>query len=404
MTSNDIKPLRILAVDDDKFMLNVIVRALKGVGIENVFTATDGERALAVLDSQGDGVDVLLCDLNMPGMDGVEFLRHVAERKFQGGVVVISGEDDRILKSAERLAQAHNLRILGALPKPVTRQGLAQVLGRLGTTAQRGPSYGAELITEEELRRGIHGDEIIVFFQPKVEIATRRVLGVESLVRWNHPTQGIVGPNAFIPVAEKWGLIDPLTDAVFMKAMKQAAFWRTEGLDLKVAVNISVESLNRFDFPELIVSRAAEQGIDPSHVMLEVTESRLMQDITKSLEILTRLRLKRIGLSIDDFGTGYSSMAQLQRIPFEELKIDRAFVHGATQDSAARAILESSVDLANKLHMTVVAEGVETQEDWDLVAQQGVQLVQGYFVAKPMPGEDLCEWIAEWYLDEKDSS
>ena len=172
--------------------------------------------------------------------------------------------------------------------------------------------------------------------------------------------------------------------------------WRADGLDLKIGVNFSVDNLNQLDLPEWIVSVASEEGMDPSKVILEVTESRLMEDVTKPLEILTRLRLKRIGISIDDFGTGFSSMEQLKRIPFEELKIDRAFVFGAAGDPSARAILESSVDLGKRMGMSLVAEGAETQEDWDLVAELGCDMVQGYFVAKPMPGDELPSWIAEW--------
>jgi len=157
-----------------------------------------------------------------------------------------------------------------------------------------------------------------------------------------------------------------------------------------------VDNLNRLDLPEYIVERAHHAGINPHHVVLEVTESRLMEDVVKPLEILTRLRLKGLELSIDDFGTGHSSMEQLKRISFTELKIDRAFVNGATHDKTARSILESSVTLAKALGMTTVAEGVEDQEDWDIVASLGVDLIQGYFVCRPLPGPDLQDWLSEW--------
>lgn len=397
MAHIDLKSLSVLAVDDDTFMLDVILLALGGLGITNVTTASNGEEALKFFDGLLGKVDVLLCDLNMPGMDGVELLRHIAERGYSGGVVVVSGEDKRVLGAVESLAQANHLRILGTLEKPVSRQAMEEVLRKLEIPIRSTPRVQLDPIGEEDIGRGIDGDELVVFFQPKLHLATRRIAGVEALVRWNHPTRGLLGPNTFIPIAEKCGLIDALTNVVFDKALRQESAWRAQGLELSIAVNMSLDSLNRYDLPDLIVSGITIHGMNPSHLILELTESRLMQDITRSLDILTRLRLKRIRLSIDDFGTGYSSLEQLRRVPFEELKIDRTFVTGASRDSAARAILESSIKLARQLNMVTVAEGVETQEDWDTVSSLGCDFVQGYFVAKPMPAENLKGWILEWY-------
>jgi EAL domain-containing protein (putative c-di-GMP-specific phosphodiesterase class I)/CheY-like chemotaxis protein len=384
--------LGVLAIDDDTFMLNLIGVALKGLGVDTIKCASTGASALEALTNSPEQIDLLICDLNMPGMDGIEFLRHLAEREFRGSVALISGEDPRILKTAETLARAHDLNLLGTFSKPITRETLAGILEHAGESRSKGAHGPAEPISEEELSQGIHGDELTVFFQPKVSVTTRDLVGVEALVRWQHATRGLVFPDAFIPVAEKFNLIDKLTDVVFVKSMKQGGEWLAEGMKISVSVNISVDSLDRLSLPRFIVKKAEEQGMDPSHIMLELTESRLMEDIKKPLEILSRLRLKGIGLSIDDFGTGHSSMEQLKRIPFTELKIDRAFVNGAMHDKAARAILEFSVTLAKKLGMTIVAEGVETQEDWDLVAALECDLVQGYFIAKPMPGNEIKPW------------
>ncbi len=384
-----------LIVDDEAFMRSFIQRILKTIGAETVASCEDGRQALDWLKT--DNADVVLCDLNMPGMDGVEFLRHLTETDYKGALVLISGEDPRILETARNLAEAHDLTMLGALSKPVNREELQSLLESLDTSAQTRREYGPiEDITEEELRSGIDGDELEVFYQPKVSVADKHVVGVESLVRWRHKERGLVPPVAFIPVAERHGLIDALTDAVYAKAMAQGGTWLAAGQDLKVAVNISVDSLDRLDLPEFIVGTAAENGVEPSRVVLEITETRLMADIKKPLEILTRLRIKGVQLSIDDFGTGHSSMEQLKRIPFTELKIDRAFVNGAMHNAAAKAILESSVALAKSLEMSTVAEGVEDQEDWDLVASLDIDVVQGYFIARPMPADEFDAWLAEW--------
>lgn len=384
-----------LIVDDEAFMRTLISRILKSLGAETIADCEDGQSALDNLKSKP--ADVVLCDLNMPGMDGVEFLRHLTGTDFNGAVILVSGEDPRVLDTARNLAEAHDLTVLGALSKPITPHGLKALLDKLEDSGSGRGGYGPiEMLDVDELRAGIEGDELEVFYQPKVAVSDKHLYGVESLVRWRHKKRGLISPVAFVPVAEAHGLIDALTDAVYSKAAAQGGKWLADGRDIKVAVNISVESLNRLDLPEYIVDTAAAHGLDPSHIILEITETRLMADIKSPLEILTRLRLKGVSLSIDDFGTGHSSMEQLKRIPFTELKIDRAFVYGAAKDAAARAILQSSVTLAKSLGMTTVAEGVEDQEDWDLVASLGVDVVQGFFIAKPMPADEFDAWLADW--------
>jgi EAL domain-containing protein (putative c-di-GMP-specific phosphodiesterase class I) len=206
----------------------------------------------------------------------------------------------------------------------------------------------------------------------------------------------LIQPAAFISVAEEHGLIDDLTMAVFHKAMGHLKEWTRLGHDLKVSVNVSMDNLDRLDLPEVFADIVRQAGVETGRVILEMTESRLMSNIVTSLEIITRLRLKGFDLSIDDFGTGYSSMEKLKQLPFTELKVDRSFVCGATRDSVARAILESSVQMGHALGMSVVAEGAETQEDWDLLFAIGCDEVQGYFVARPMPAEDFIAWKTRW--------
>ncbi len=386
--------LKVLIVDDDRFMIKLTKGILKQLGIGTALDAPDGAVALDRLNESA--VDVIICDLNMPGMDGLEFLRHLAARESQPAVILLSGEDTRVLRTAEQLAQAHKLRILGALSKPIKKEPFEALLETVGTGQAERSRFEVERLTPDEIREGLQGDAVELVYQPEVSVATRDLVGVESLVRWRDPGRGLMGPSALIPVAEESGLINDVTEAVFKAAMVQCGDWRANGLDLKVAVNVSMETLNQLNFPEFIVDTAAMEGVPPSSVMVEVTESRLMADIVKPLEILTRLRMKGVGLSIDDFGTGASTLQQLKRIPFTEIKIDREFVAGATDDEEARAMLVSSVGLGKELGLSVVAEGVETQTEWDLVASLGVEIVQGYFVAKPMPGNALLGWLDDW--------
>lgn len=382
--------LHALIVDDDKFMINLTTRMLNKIGITAVSSALDGQSGLDALADAAP--NVILLDLNMPGMDGLEFLRHLAEREVSASVILISGEDKRVLQTAHQLAQAHQLKVLGALQKPVKPDPLKAMLEKVNAEQERRKRGPIPLLSVAELEAGIQSGAVEAHFQPKVSVADRKLVGVETLVRWRGADGKLTPPAAFISVAENNGLIDALTEKVFLKAVACASDWMLQGLDIKVAVNFSVESLTRFDLVQFVIEASEDAGIDLSRIVFEVTESRIMEDIAAPLEVLTRLRMKGIGLSIDDFGTGASSMQQLKRAPFTELKIDRAFVAGANHDEEARAMLESSVDLARRLGLSTVAEGVETQAEWDIVAELGVDVVQGYFIARPMPADELLEW------------
>jgi len=206
----------------------------------------------------------------------------------------------------------------------------------------------------------------------------------------------MVYPDQFIGVAEAHGLIDDLTRVVLRNALAQARAWRDAGLALRVAVNLSMDNLSTPSFADFVAEQAAETGVAPADMVLEVTESRLMADLRAPLEIMTRLRLKRFRLSIDDFGTGHSSLVQLRDMPFDELKIDRSFVHRAHADMTLRAIFEASVKLARQLDMEIVAEGVEDRDDWDFLRHAQCDLAQGYFIARPMPAADLPGWMETW--------
>ena len=380
----------VLIVDDDKFMINLTSRMLKKMGFETVISADDGTAGLAAVDDHSP--DIILCDLNMPGMDGLEFLRHLSNRDSDASVILVSGEDKRVLQTATQLAEAHRLQVLGALKKPVHPDDLQALISTFENGHKPHQRASLEMLSRDEVEVGIRSGCVDTFFQPKVTVSERRIDGVESLMRWRDLEKGIISPGAVIPVAESNGLIDALTEKVFERSMQSAGRWLQQGLMTKISVNFSVGSLSNYDLVDAVLAGTEAAGIDPGNVVLEVTESRVMENVAAVLEVLTRLRMKGVGLSIDDFGTGASSLQQLKRIPFTELKIDRAFVSGAPRDDEARAMLQSSVDLASSLGLTTVAEGVETQEEWDLVADMGVDQVQGYFVAKPMPADQLLEW------------
>lgn len=396
LLADKLESLRVLLVDDDEFVLDFIEDMLRRLGVKSVSRALDGNAALAAIDGAIRPLQLVICDLNMPGMDGIEFLRHLADRCFEGGVILSSGSDERVVKTVENLVQVHKLRFLGTLQKPIEEAALLTALMDIIGTVPKDGYVQILKLTPEEIRAGLDAGQMEVFFQPKVTVADRRVVGAECLVRCRHPERGLIQPEAFISVAEEHGLINDLTMAVFSKAMAHLSEWTRHGHDLKVSVNVSMDNLDRLDLPEVFADIVLQAGVETGRVILEMTESRLMSNIATSLEIITRLRLKGFGLSIDDFGTGYSSMEKLKQLPFTELKVDRTFVCGATGDGVARAILESSVQMGHALGMSVVAEGAETQEDWDLLTAVGCDEVQGYVVARPMPAEEFIAWKRRW--------
>lgn len=389
--------LRVLVVDDHVFIRKTLVGMLQRIGVRTLAEAADGDEGLRVLaDVLGGQADVIFCDLMMPGRDGIETLRDLAALGVEAGIVLISGEDQRILATATDLARSQGLRVLGALTKPVMIDKVRVLLERAHDLSPKRKRAAFVHVTSADLERGLAAGEITLRYQPKVGVVDRAFVGVEALVRWEHPEHGTVPPDAFISVAEETDLIDRLTDRILELAATQVRDWRRAGMDLQVAINLSVQSLNRLDLPDHITGLLARFEVPNERITLEITESRMASDVSAALDIVARLRLKQFHLSIDDFGTGFSSMSQLRRMPFNEMKIDRSFVNGADEDPAARSILESSVELARKLNMQIVAEGVETRTDWELIAELGVDLAQGFLVAKPLPGGELIAWAATW--------
>jgi EAL domain-containing protein (putative c-di-GMP-specific phosphodiesterase class I)/DNA-binding NarL/FixJ family response regulator len=389
-------------VDDDTLtceLLCIVAEPLfKGI---TVFNAAGDFLALDINDN-----DVVLLDLMMPDVDGIEVLRNLAEKKSTARIVLISGYDQSVLHSAERLAYDYGLKLEGQFTKPISIDALTELLATIlskicseniesinASTGATGLSKAANFQpSKEDLLAGIKNKEFILHYQPQVNMSNSELSGVEALVRWQHPVYGLIFPDSFIQISENTGVIGLLTEEVTNLAVAQIEHWRRQGAEIKVSVNISAQNITTLNLPEQLNELMARHKISPAMLVLEVTESALMGNLTLSLDILTRLRLKGIHLSIDDFGTGFSSLSQLHKIPFTELKIDQSFVVDMDRNSDSFAIVETCIMLGHKLHMEVVAEGIEDKGIWDLLVKMGCDVAQGYYIAKPMPANKLIDW------------
>ena len=250
-----------------------------------------------------------------------------------------------------------------------------------------------------ELRQAIAGDELELYYQPKIDVATARVVHAEALVRWNHPKHGVMRPDEFIPLAEQSGKIGLITKWVIRKAIAQCAAWRRDGLDLTVAVNLSALDLFDSELPTFISGLLSDAALPPANLVLEITESAVMKDATYAQKILADLKRRGLCLAIDDFGTGYSSLAHLKRLPVDELKIDKSFVQNLTESATDDlVIVRSTIELAHNMGLVVIAEGVETAESWGILKRLGCDMAQGYYMSPPLPSLAIADWFrtSEW--------
>jgi len=390
--------IRAIIVDDDAIARRLAVGVLHSLDIRAIVQANDGVEALATIRGEGHAIDLALCDLEMEGMDGVEFLAQLGAERPGMAVVLLSGMEKSLIESVEGMARSSGLRVLGAMQKPVDRDRLAGLISRMsGTRATRAPTHDAAAqITVEDLKQGLDERQFVAFYQPKIDLSNGDLIGAEALVRWRHPAKGLVPPNRFIPLAEDSGLVIDLTWFMLESAMRTIHDWSPAGLDIAIAVNITVGFLEELAVTENIISLAQNLKVPANRIILEITESTATSNVVTVVGNLARLRMRGFGLAIDDFGTGYASMQQLSRIPFNELKVDRSFVAGAARYPNLRTILESSLELGKRLGLQTTAEGIETNDELMLLRGIGCDTAQGFLFGKPMESVQFLAWAAEW--------
>jgi EAL domain-containing protein (putative c-di-GMP-specific phosphodiesterase class I) len=386
----------VFIVDDDRFMVDILTLMIARMGDFALRGYTDAAAAFAALREAGQAPDLVILDINMPEMDGMEFFRGLAEIGYRGGIVLSSGESDALLRASEQLAASYRLQLLGRIAKPPDFETLKRLVWTCRDDFAPSQKPSRRVPGPDELLDAIAAGEIYCAYQPKVDMRSGALIGVEALARWRHPVDGMIPPGVFSRVAESHNVVTHLTRHVFDVALAQQALWKASGLSLRMSVNASVQDLGDLGFPDFASACIARHRVDANAVVIEVTESGLAHDERILIEVMARLRLRRFHLSIDDFGNGYSTMMKLRDFSFDELKVDHAFVHGAGSNERHAVIFRASADIGKSLGMTIVAEGVEDAADWAFASRNGSDIAQGYFVARPIEAADLPSWHAAW--------
>lgn len=354
--------------------------------------AANGEEGLALLRARRP--DLVLLDLEMPRMDGVQMLQRMAEEDLRVPVVVTSGKDYMLIASVCFMGRELGLPILGGLKKPIRREELSDLLARLEAEGQAEAPQAARF-GDDEIRQALDAGQFEPFYQPKVRLEGGLLKGAEVLARWRHPEHGIIGPNHFIPVMERCGWITELTMEILRQSLDQWQSWARHGLRLPLSVNLSPLSLKGSELVPAIDAITRGSKVPPRYVIFEITETAVADNLAEAIGIAAQLRLNQFGLSIDDFGTGFATIQQLTRFPFTELKIDQSLVTSVSHKPHLQAILESVINLAGRMQLTTVAEGVETEEDLGFVSGRGCILGQGYLFARPLDASQFGQWVKQ---------
>jgi EAL domain-containing protein (putative c-di-GMP-specific phosphodiesterase class I)/ActR/RegA family two-component response regulator len=385
----------LLIVDDDATQRSVIGRIAQRLGYDTTMAMSVDEAAELIADRPFDCITV---DLALGERDGIELLRLIGELRPTPQVVVISGCDARILNATVRMAHAAGIMNVRSVPKPVNfallRTTLALVQSRQAAPL---PDQGPLIdVDERQIARALANQEFFPVFQPKVDLVSGKVVGCEALARWHSPEFGMISPELFIALAERTGHIQPLTQLLLARSIAAACTFKRLIPDFVVAVNLSATLLTDLSIPQYIAGLLTDMRLPPGSLMLEVTESTAMSDVSRAIDIILRLRLKGIGVSIDDFGTGYSSLSALARMPFSELKIDQSFVRHCQTDPDLWKIVRGCVAIGHEFNMKVVAEGIEDEETWHALAAVGCDLGQGFAISAGLTERDFFDWAARW--------
>ncbi|WP_076415302.1 EAL domain-containing protein [Shewanella sp. UCD-KL12] len=384
---------KILVIEDDPFQQQVISKILSRLTSAKIILTDNGIAALNQLDN-GLVPELILCDLNMPHMDGVELLRCLSERQLQCPITLISAADEDVVTSVIKMAHSYGLNRVTNICKPVTAKQLTETLKLQMLAPMSSPKEKlAYQPTESELYQGLQNGEFIAYFQPHLSAKTDRITGAEALVRWQHPIHGLLSPYYFLDTLMKVGLSSILTEVITKQAVFACKSWHQAGFNLNISVNVAQSDLDKQDFTDNLLRLLNKCKLPNKYLTLEITETELSSNIGTLLNTVSRLRLNGIKISIDDFGTGHSSLKQLIDTPFSELKIDQSFTKNMLTSHKHMAAVKFSLMLAKQLELKSVAEGVESIEQKQKLKELGCDILQGYLISKPVAETDFSHLL-----------
>jgi EAL domain-containing protein (putative c-di-GMP-specific phosphodiesterase class I) len=378
--------MRVLVIDDEEDICEIIaeIATRRGLDVKTLSNTANVAEMLAAFPP-----DFIMLDLMMPGIDGVELLRLLADHAKGARLCLMSGSDARVLNSARRLGSAHGLDVIAAMEKPLDMRALNKLFEQVAGVA-------SAVEAPVDLAQALAAGQFTLHYQPVIEMATRRVKGVEALVRWAHPSRGLLLPDEFLEQVINDGLMQAMTDIVVQTSVAQAACWHKAGEVLTLSLNVTASTLLDLSLPDRIAELCRQHALPPERLILEVTETEAMREVTRTMDVLLRMRIRNIGVSIDDFGTGHSSLRELQRMPFSEMKIDKSFVTDMIENPDCAVIVKAIIDLGHNLGLKIIAEGVETAPVWRVLGEKGCDFAQGYLMGKPMPAQDFELWLKNW--------
>ncbi|MFT5758083.1 MAG: EAL domain-containing protein (putative c-di-GMP-specific phosphodiesterase class I) [Alteromonadaceae bacterium] len=387
--------LNVLLVDDSSAILNYVEKVLNdSYQISNVYCASSASEAMQILRQPSNNINLLFLDLNMPNIDGIQFLDNICQLKYSGYVVIMSGVSTRIISSVELLTKEYGLNYIGTLLKPIHESDFKNIIEKIG--GSRNKDKQSESLRTYEIVRAIKNNDIEVLYQPQIELNSRKLIGVEALCRMNHPRLGLISPDRFIEKAEQSELIIHITHAVLKRSCSDWNKWRRMGLEIKLSVNASPMSLQQPEFADMIFSLLEQYSIPEQMFCIEVTEGVVAENKTQELMNLNRLNMRGVAIALDDFGKENATVERLQKLPLTYLKLDKSYFIDNRETIGQISIIKTSLSLASQLHIKTIAEGIEDADILNLVTELGCDYAQGFYISRPIPAKEVLAWSRYW--------
>ncbi|MDG3087856.1 EAL domain-containing response regulator [Vibrio hannami] len=389
---------QIMIVEDEPFQRLFVKKIVGSVTKANITVAVDGIDALEQV-TQLESIDVIICDISMPNLDGVELLRALADKNLDPVVILVSAAAPEVISSVREMTYSYGMSKAISLSKPLIRSDVASALEQAQRHLSKQHSAWKNnqfTPTKTEIISALENGEIQPFFQPQIDISTRKVVSSEVLARWVHPSKGIIAPNLFLPKIKEYDLNDKLNVAILSRSTEYASIWYKQGYNVGLSVNIAPTELTDINFVDTCLSIISKTGFPPSLLTIEVTENELSPHLGKMLDTLNRLRINGINISLDDFGTGHASLLQMTSIPINELKIDQYFIQQSLTDIKCKAAALCAITLCKQLDIKVVAEGVETVGVEAFLREHKCDLAQGFLYSQALPPRQFISWLGDY--------